>query len=93
MKKVIFPQILLLLAACEQQQATPKVAPEPWPNEAEVVFQQAAVLRYEVEERKAEAARLKAQGLDGAPPMPRREKATTNMANANNTTGQSRQRE
>jgi len=71
MKRVIFPQILLLLAACDEP-SEPRVAPEPWPNEAEALFQEAEALKYELEQRKLEAERLRAQGLDGAPPMPRR---------------------
>jgi hypothetical protein len=41
---------------------------EPWSNEAETLFQQEAVLRYELEQQQEEAAKLKAQGIDGAPP-------------------------
>ena len=71
MKKVIFPQILLLLCACEQA-PEPRVAPEPWPNEAEVVFQEAEALKYSLEKQKLETEKLEAQGLDGAPPSARR---------------------
>ena len=71
MRTVIFPQILLLLCACEQQ-PKPQVAPEPWSNEAEELFQEAEALRYSLEKQRLEAERLKAQGLEGAPPTPRR---------------------
>ncbi len=93
MKRVILPQIALLLTACDQQPPPAKIAQEPWPNEAEVLFQQAEVLRYELEQRKLESERLQAQGLVGAPPMPRRESAAANMASDSSTTGQSVQRE
>ena len=69
-KKLIFPQILLLLSACEPSGESP-VAEEPWPNEAEVLFQEAEALKYEVERRRVERKRLGAQGLEGAPPLPR----------------------
>ena len=71
MKKWIFPQLALILVACEGS-SEPPVPPEPWSNEAEVLFQDAEVLKYDLERRKAEAARLRDQGLDGVPPMPRR---------------------
>lgn len=70
MKRLIFPQILLLLCACERP-ADPGVAPEPWSNEAEVIFQEAEALKYSLEKQKLEAEKLEAQGLEGAPPSPR----------------------
>ncbi|WP_419590301.1 hypothetical protein [Thiolapillus sp.] len=41
-------------------------------DEAEVLFQDAQVLRYEVEQRKQETARLRVQDVEGAPPSLRR---------------------
>lgn len=71
MKRMIFPQILLLLSACEAP-PEPRVAEEPWSNEAEVLFQEAEALKYSLEQQKLEAGRLRSQGLEGAPPSPRR---------------------
>ena len=73
MKKVIFPHILflLLLNGCEAP-SEPERVREPWSNEAEVLFQQAEVLKYEVEQQRMETERLRAQGLEGAPPSPKR---------------------
>ncbi len=71
MKRWIVPQLagLVMLSGCDR--SPPPPPPEPWPNDAEVLFQQAEVLRYELIRRQTEAARLRAQGLEGAPPMPR----------------------
>ncbi len=68
---LILTQTLVLATACEQQQPT---APpeEPWSTEAEEVFQQAEVLKYELEQQRLEQERLRAQGLEGAPPGERR---------------------
>ena len=72
MKRLIFPQILLLLlSACDAPPA-PRVAKAPWSNEAEVIFQEAEALKYSLEKQKLEAGRLRSQGLEGAPPSPRR---------------------
>lgn len=70
MKKVIFAQILLL-AGCDQR-SDQQVSGEPWPNEAEVLFQEAEALKYTLEQQELESLRLEAQGLEGAPPAPRR---------------------
>jgi hypothetical protein len=68
---LILTQTLWLTTACEQQQQ-PTLPAEPWPTEAEELFQQAEVLKYEVEQQRLEMERLRAQGLDGAPPGERR---------------------
>ncbi len=68
---MIFPQILLLLAACERSGPPPAPPADPWPDEAEVLFQEAEVLKYELERRRQEAERLRARGIEGAPPRPR----------------------
>ena len=72
MKRWIVPQLALVVtvSACDRASPPPPAA-EPWPDDAEVTFQQAEVLRYELIRRQTEAARLRAQGLDGVPPMPR----------------------
>jgi hypothetical protein len=67
-----FLPLVLLLAGCEKDQpVTHAHAPDPWPNEAEVVFQTAEALKYSVEQQKLEIARLKAQGIEGNPPSSR----------------------
>ena len=61
----------LLLAACgpaEEPQNTP--APEPWSNEAEVLFQEAEALKYALERQRLEQARLDALGVEGVAPAP-----------------------
>ncbi|WP_456373647.1 hypothetical protein [Thiolapillus sp.] len=64
-------QVLWFATGCEQEQKTPLPA-EPWSTEAEEVFQQAEVLKYELEQQRLETERLRAQGLDGAPPGERK---------------------
>jgi len=59
----------LLLAACSDPPAPPLSA-EPWPDEAEVIFQQAEVLRYSVEQQRLERERLRRLGLDDTVPLP-----------------------
>ncbi|WP_457674704.1 hypothetical protein [Thiolapillus sp.] len=68
---LILTQSLWLTTGCEPEQKTALPA-EPWPTEAEELFQQAEVLKYEVEQQQLEMARLKDQGLEGAPPGERR---------------------
>ncbi len=61
----------VLLSACsDPPPASPPVPPEPWPNEAEAVFQQAEALRYSVEQQRLEHARLRRLGLEDAVPPP-----------------------
>ncbi len=71
MRRVILPQILFLLSGCEAP-PHPKPPGEPWSNEAEVIFQEAEALKYALEKQKLEAERLRINGLEGAPPSPRR---------------------
>ena len=67
-----FLSMVLLLAGCEiEQPVTQLHASDPWPNEAEVVFQTAEALKYSVEQQKLEIARMKAQGIEGNPPASR----------------------
>jgi hypothetical protein len=70
-KRLIFPQILVLLSACEAPPESRITAPF-WSNEAEVLFQEAEALKYTLEQQKLETRRLREQGLKGAPPSPRR---------------------
>jgi len=70
-KMLILTQILWLATACEQDRKT-ALPDEPWSDEAELLFQDAQVLRYEVEQRKQETARLRVQNVEGAPPSLRR---------------------
>jgi len=71
MKLLILTQVLWLTTACEQEQKA--VLPEePWSTEAEILFQDAQVLRYELQQQELEAARLRAQDVVGAPPSLRR---------------------
>jgi hypothetical protein len=67
MRWLILTQISFLLIACNEREPGVEQK-EPWSNEAETLFQQEAVLRYELEQQQEEAAKLKAQGIDGAPP-------------------------
>ncbi len=69
---LILTQTLVLATACEQRQPPPAPPAEPWPTEAEEVFQRAEVLKYELEQQRLEQERLRAQGLEGAPPGERR---------------------
>ena len=71
MKRVILPHFLLLLSACEAP-PEPRVAEEPWSNEAEVLFQEAEALKYALEKQQLETEKLRKHGLEGAPPSPRR---------------------
>ncbi len=71
MRWLILTQISWLLFACNDEPAK-VVEKEPWSTEAEELFQQEAVLRYELEQQQYEAAKLKAQGIDGAPPSRRK---------------------
>ncbi len=88
MKKAIFPQILALLAACDAPPpAPPHRDPPAWSNEAELLFQQAEVLRYELERRRLERERLRERGIQGAPPH---ERAAISSSAATVTTGPSR---
>jgi len=70
MKRTIFPQILFLLSGCEVP-PEPQEDADPWSNEAEVIFQEAEALKYSLEKQKLATGRLRAQGLEGAPPSPR----------------------
>jgi len=79
-------QMLWLATACEQDGKT-ALPEEPWSDEAELLFQHAQVLRYEQEQRRLETARLRAQGIEGAPPSLRK-KATSNSNSASTTTSQ-----
>jgi hypothetical protein len=69
-KRLIFPQILLLLSACEAP-PEPRVTAPLWSNEAEVLFQEAEALKYTLEQQKLETRRFSELGLEGAPPSPR----------------------
>lgn len=69
---ILFLLSVVLLTGCEQASTVTRAyAPDPWSNEAELVFQTAEALRYSVEQQKLEIARLQAQGLEGNPPSPR----------------------
>jgi hypothetical protein len=65
---LILTQTLVLATACEQHQENTPQPEEPWSTEAEEVFQKAEVLKYEVEQQRLEAEKLRRQGLEGAPP-------------------------
>ena len=71
MRWLILTQMFWLLGACENIQQ-PAIEKEPWPTEAEVVFQQEAVLRYELDQQQRETKKLQSQGIDGSPPSLRR---------------------
>lgn len=55
----------VLLASCSENIAeTPSdVTPEPWPHDAETLFQNAEALKYAVEEARQEDIKLKALGI------------------------------
>ncbi len=61
---------MLLLSACSDPPESPRLSAEPWPDEVEVTFQQAEVLRYSVEQQRLERERLRRLGLDDAVPPP-----------------------
>lgn len=58
--------MLLLLSACEPEKPSAQASNEPWPNEAEALFQEAAALRYTLEQQKLEEQRLQTLGV-GSP--------------------------
>lgn len=74
-KPSALPSVLLLglLTGCEQ--APPPTGgsanQEPWPNEHEVLFQEAEALKYSLEQNKLEAQRLREAQLPDTPPAPR----------------------
>ena len=69
---LILTQTLVLATACEQPPDKSPVSAELWSAEAEEIFQKAEVLRYELEQQRLEAEKLRLQGLEGAPPGERR---------------------
>ncbi len=65
--------LILLIASiigCSREAAEQSAAnPNDWPGETEVVFQNAEVLRYQIEQRRLEQSRLDELGVEGAPPI------------------------
>jgi len=64
--------LLLLIAGCEQAPPDPQpaVQRDAWPNEHEVIFQEAEALKYSLEQHELEAQRLRDAGLPENPPAP-----------------------
>ena len=74
-KPISLPSLLLLamLGACEQAAEKKGAEPyrDPWPNEHEVIFQEAEALKYSLEQHRLEEQRLRETGLPAAAPAPR----------------------
>ena len=76
-KRTALPSLLLsalLLAACEAPAPTPApseaASAEAWPNEHEVLFQEAEALKYTLEQYRLETQRLQDADLPTNPPAP-----------------------
>jgi len=74
-KPVMLPSLLALLAlpACDQQGEARDIhnQPDPWPNEHEVIFQEAETLKYTLQQQELEAQRLREADLPQGPTAPR----------------------
>ncbi len=70
MRLLILTQMLWLLGCSDT--SAPEAEKETWDTQAEVIFQQEAVLRYELERQKQEAATREIQDSYASPPSPRR---------------------
>ncbi len=73
-KPIMLPSLLavLSLGACDQQEKAGKAHTqrESWPNEHEVIFQEAEALKYTLQEQELEAQRLREADLPHAMPAP-----------------------
>ncbi len=71
-KPALLPSLLLLLSACEWQDAEPRPArvQEPWSNEQEALFQEAEALKYALQQHRLDEQRLREAGLPVNPPAP-----------------------
>ena len=74
--RIALPSLVLgtgLLCGCGQSapgdsaQATPQ---EPWPNEYEMIFQEAEALKFTLQQHRLEEQRLYEAGLPANPPAP-----------------------
>lgn len=68
----LLPSLLLLsLAVAGCGKAPPQEKhQEPWPDEAEAVFQEAEALKYSLQQHSLEEQRLREAGLPAHPPAP-----------------------
>lgn len=64
----VWAWLLICTSACSEAPDPPVAPADPWPDEAEVLYQTREVIRYVDEQQRLKLEQLRTLGIDTAPP-------------------------